>query len=202
MKEKTFKIIKISATFALALLLIFTALYSYYDNFKYIYELTFLSNFLTGIFLLVAAILMLCKKSIPQILFLDFTILLLIVFGVCMAFVSDFNFEGGFAFLHVVNPLCMLVFYLFLSNQINVKWQNLFTVVIMPLIYLIFALVFGAMTGNHIYFFLDYATYGVGYTILFIFGILIGIVAISVGLYYLNRLIHHHILKLIQNKYR
>ena len=57
----------------------------------------------------------------PQILFLDFTILLLIVFGVCMAFVAEFNFEGGFAFLHIVNPLLMFIFYLFLSNQTKVK---------------------------------------------------------------------------------
>lgn len=65
----------------------------------------------------------------------------------------------------------------------------------MPTAYLIFALLFGAITGNYIYFFLDYAKYGVGYTILFILGILMGLIAVSFGLYFLNRLIHKHILK-------
>lgn len=195
MNSKASKIIKISSAFALAFVLIFTALYSYCDDIKYVYELTFLSNFLVGLFLLGVGILWLCNKSVPQFLFLDFTILLLIVFGVCMAFVAEFNFEGGFAFLHIVNPLLTFIFYLFLSNQTKVKWQFLFTVLTMPIAYLIFALIFGAATGNYIYFFLDYKEYGTAYTILFVLGILIGLIAISVGLYYLNRLIHKHILK-------
>ncbi len=195
MKDKALKIIKISSAFTLFFVLIFTALYSYYSDMKYAYELTFLSNFLTGLFLLSVGILWLCNKSVPQFLFLDFTILLLIVFGVCMAFVAEFNFEGGFAFLHIVNPLLMFVFYLFLSDQTKVKWQFLFTVLVMPLLYLIFALIFGATTGNYIYFFLDYTEYGVGYTILFILGIAVGLVAVGTGLYFLNRRIHKHILK-------
>ena len=195
MNGKVSKAIKISLAFAFSFVLIFTALYSYCSDIKYAYELTFLSNLLTGLFLLSVGILWLCNKSVPQFLFLDFTILLLIVFGVCMAFVAEFNFEGGFAFLHIVNPLLMFVFYLFLSNQTKVKWQFLFTVLVMPIAYLIFALIFGATTGNYIYFFLDYSKYGVGYTILFISGILTGLIAVSVGLYFLNGLIHKHILK-------
>lgn len=195
MNGKVSKAIKISSAFAFSFVLIFTALYSYCSDIKYAYELTFLSNLLTGLFLLSVGILWLCNKSVPQFLFLDFTILLLIVFGVCMAFVAEFNFEGGFAFLHIVNPLLMFVFYLFLSNQTKVKWQFLFTVLVMPIAYLIFALIFGATTGNYIYFFLDYSKYGVGYTILFVSGILTGLIAVSVGLYFLNGLIHKHILK-------
>lgn len=195
MNSKASRKIKISLAFAIAFVFIFTVLYSYRDDIKYAYELTFLSNFLTGLFLLSVGFLWLCNKSIPQFLFLDFTILLLIVFSVCMAFVAEFNFEGGFAFLHIVNPLLMFVFYMLLSNQTKVKWQFLFTALVMPIAYLIFALIFGATTGNYIYFFLDYTEYGTAYTILFVLGILIGLIAISVGLYFLNRLIHKHILK-------
>lgn len=193
--EKAMRIIKICSAFALAFVFIFTAIYSYADNLKYAYELTFLSNLSTGLFLLVVGILWLCNKSVPQFLFLDFTILLLIVFGVCMAFAAEFNFAGGFAFLHIVNPLLMLAFYLFFSNQSRVKWQFLFTILAMPIVYIIFALIFGATTGNYIYFFLDYTKYGAGYTVLFILGIAVGLTAVGTGLYYLNKLIHKHILK-------
>lgn len=193
MNNKTLEIIKITSAFVLSVVFIFTAIYSYSGVISY--ELTFLSNFLTGLFLLSVAILWLCNKNVPQYLFLDFTILLMIVFGVCMAFVSEFNFKGGFTFLHIVNPLLMLVFYLFISNQTNLKGQFLLTVLVMPIAYLIFALIFGAATGNYIYFFLDYTKYGAAYTILFVLGILIGIFVITVGLYYLNRLIHKYILK-------
>lgn len=194
-KDKTLKIIKIGSAFALAFVFVFTAIYSYAGNLKYVYELTFLSNLLTGLFLLAVGILWLCSKSVPQFLFLDFTILLLIVFGVCIAFAAEFNFAGGFAFLHIVNPLLMLAFYLFLSNSTNVKWQFLFTLLAMPMAYVTFALIFGSATGNYIYFFLDYTKYGAGYTVLFILGIAVGLSAVGTGLYFLNRLIHKRILK-------
>lgn len=194
-KDKTLRIIKICSAFALAFVFVFTAIYSYADDLKYTYELTFLSNLSAGLFLLVAGILWLCNKSVPQFLFLDFTILLLIVFGVCMAFAAEFNFAGSFAFLHIVNPLLMLTFYLFFSDQSKAKWQFLFTILTMPIIYIIFALIFGATTGNYIYFFLDYTKYGVGYTVLFILGIAVGLAAVGIGLYFLNRLIHKRILK-------
>lgn len=195
MNKKTLKIIKVGFAFALASVFLFTAIYSYADDLKYTYELTFLSNFSTGLFLFITGVLWLCNKSVPQFLFLDFTILLLIVFGVCMAFVAEFNFDGGFAFLHIVNPLLMLTFYLFLSNQADMKRQFLFTILVMPIVYMIFALIFGATTGNYIYFFLDYTKYGAGYTILFILGIAIGLIAVGTGLYFLNILIHKRILK-------
>jgi len=195
MKEKTSRIIKIGVAFALAFIFVFTALYSYGGNFEYAYQLTFLSNFSAGLFLLVVGILALLNKAVPQFLYLDFTVLLLIVFGVCMAFVTEFNFQGGFVFLHIVNPLLMLVFFLFCSNQSKIKWPFLFTVAAMPSVYLVFALIFGAVTDNYIYFFLDYAQYGVGNTVLFVSGILAGLIVVGVGLYYLNRLIHKYILK-------
>lgn len=195
--DKTLRIIKICSAFALAFVFVFSTIYSCANNFKYTYELTFLSNFSTGLFLLTVGILWLLNKPVPQFLFLDFTILLLIVFGVSLAFAAEFNFAGGFAFLHIVNPLLMLAFYLFLSNQTNVKWQFLFTILAMPIIYIIFALIFGATTGKCIYFFLDYAKYGVGYTILFILGIAVGLAAVGTALYSLNRQIHKRILKSI-----
>lgn len=195
MSDKTLKTVKVITAIALAFIFIFTAVYSYRNSFEYTYELTFLSNFSTGIFLLLAGIFWLCDRSFPQFLFLDFTILLLIVFGVCMAFIGEFNFSGGFEFLHIVNPLLMLTFYLFFTNQTKVKRRFLFTALALPAAYLVFVLIFGAATGKYIYFFLDYREYGAVYTVLFILGILIGLTAVSIGLYYLNKLIHKHIFK-------
>lgn len=192
MTNQTIRITKICTAFALSFLFIFTALYSYWDSFQYAYELTFLSNFITGLFLLAVAILWICNKSVPQVVFLDFTILLLIVFGVCIAFIEQFNFDGGFLFLHGVNPLLMVAFYLLFSNQTKVRWQFLCTVLILPFAYLVFALSFGSITNNYIYFFLDYNTYGIMYTVAFIVGILVGIIIVSIALYYLNRFIHRY----------
>lgn len=195
MKEKSLSIIKIFFAFALSFILLFTTLYSYRNSFEYLYELTFLSNFLSGLFLLIVCIFWFFNKQIPQFLFLDFTMLLLIVFGVCMAFVTDFNFEGGFLYLHIVNPILMLAFYMVFSNQRKTKWQFIFTVLLLPLIYLIFALIYGTSTDNYIYFFLDYNAYGIAYSILFIFSILVGLIVMSIILYGINKLMHRHIFK-------
>lgn len=195
MNNKIVKNFQISVNLILAFVFLISSLYTYRNDFHYAYELTFLSNFLTGLFLLIAGILTLCKKKIPQFLFLNFTILLLIVFIVSVSFFADFNFKGGFAFLHIVNPLLMLLFYLFFSDQTAVTWKFLLTIWILPFIYLIFALVFGALSGQYIYFFLNYPELGIHYTILLILGILIGLTVVSIGLYFFNRYLHRHLLK-------
>ena len=161
---------------------------------KYFYEMSFLGNFLTGVFLLVVGILLICNKSVPQYLILCFTVLMLLILGVEIA-VQDFWFSDGWGFIHFINPLLMFIFYLFISNQTCVKWYFTFTALAMPLAYMIFAFIFGTCTGDYIYDFLDYKEFGIGNTVLFIFGVAIGLIAISVGLYYLNRLIHKHILR-------
>lgn len=199
MSDKTLKIIKISTAFAFSFVFVFTAIYSYCGNFKQACELTFLSNLLSGVFLLFVGILWLCNKHIYKFLFLDFSVLLFIVFLICMVFFKDFSlgggFKGGFAFLHIVNPLLMLVFYLIFSDQTEVKFRFIFTALAMPIVYLIFALIFGAATGNYIYPILNYTENGAGNTTLFIFGIILGLVVISIAMYFVNKLIHKHILK-------
>lgn len=194
MENKVLKIIKISSAFALALLFLTTVLYSYWEYMSSFYYMTFLGNFLTGIFLFIVGILWIFNKNIPQFLILCFTVLMALVFGVTMA-TQDFYFSDGYLFLHVINPLLMVIFYLLISNQLSVKWYFVFTACAMPLAYMIFAFIFGAHTGDYIYYYLDYKKFGTGNTTLFILGIAVGLVAASIGLYYLNRLIHKRILK-------
>lgn len=196
MRDKTLKIIKISAAFALALFLIVTSLYTYWNSMYSFYYMTFLGNFLTGIFLFTIGILWICKKQVPQFLVLCFTVLMLLILGVTVA-TQDFYIEYGFLFLHFINPLLMFLFYLFISNQMTAKWYFVFATLIMPFAYMIFAFIFGACTGDYIYYYLDYNEFGVGNTVLFIFGIMTGLIAVSFGLYYLNRLIHKYILNSI-----
>ncbi|MDE6303105.1 MAG: Pr6Pr family membrane protein, partial [Clostridia bacterium] len=149
------------------------------------YELSFLGNIFTGVFLFVIAIVWIFNKQIPQYIILDFTVLMLLILGVEVV-TQDFYFKDGWAFVHFVNPVLMFVFYLFASNQKNVKWYLSFTALVLPIIYMIFAFIFGACTGDYIYDFLDFNEFGVGNTVLFIFGTAAGLSAISVGIHFLN----------------
>lgn len=189
MSEKTLKIIKICLSFCVAFILVFSSLFTYRGHFAETYELTFLSSFIVGIFFMVCGILFLFNKSVPQIIYLCATVLLLIVFFVCIAFSNQFQMSGGFAFLHIVNPLLVLIYYLFLCDLSATTVKSVPTVAAIPLLYLVFVLIYGSVTGNYIYFFMDYERVGFWYSVLFILGILAGIFAFGFALYYLNRLI-------------
>ncbi len=187
MNMKSIRLLAISVTFLLSLLLIISPLYAYRGNYTYIYELTFLSNFSTGIFMLIAGILLCLDKKVPQILFLDFSMLLLIVFGVTVSFSGNFNMTGDMLFLHVINPVLVIAYYFIFSDQTNTKKELVLTVLCMPVTYLIFAVIYGRITGNYIYFFLDYEENGMGYMCLFILGIAVGTALVGFFMYYLNR---------------
>lgn len=195
MNEKTLKAIKIGFSFVIGLTLAFTSLFTYREHLAETYELTFLSNFIVGMFFIVSGGLFLFHKRAPQILYLCATILLSIVFFVCIAFSNQFQMSGGFAFLHIVNPLLVLAYYLFFCDLSKTTVKLVPTVAALPLCYLIFMLIFGSITGNYIYFFMNYEKVGVRYSALFILGILAGIFALGFALYYFNRFIRKFINK-------
>lgn len=175
----------------LGLMFISTAIFAYWGNFQYVYELTFLSNIATGIFLLITAILEKKGKEIPQILYLDFTVLLFMVFLICIAFINEFNFTGAIFFLHIINPLTLIV-YFFIFNDLSKinNFLNVLTILIIPFAYLAFAATYGSITGNYIYFFLNYKEKGIAYSIIFILIVAVGLVVIGYGFFFINRFFH------------
>lgn len=193
MNEKILKIIKIGIAFSLSLCFIISSLYTYRRIYAFFYELSFLGNFITGIFLFVAGILWIFNKKIPQYLFLCFTGLLLLISGVVI--VNQDYFSDGWGFLHYIDPMLMLVFYLFVANLTGVKWYFAFTALLLPSAYVLFAFISGACTGSYIYYYLNYNEFGVGNTVSVLLGIAAGLAIVSFGLYFLNKLIHKHILK-------
>ena len=175
----------IAVPFALGALLVSAAAATYRGSFIYAYELTFLSNFVTGVVLLAAAVLRLRGKDVPQLVFLCLTCLLLAVFLISAVF--GFGFDGGFFFLHLIDPLAVLAFFLTLCDMHRVKTRSVPAVLILPLAYLIFALVFGRVTGNYPYPFLDYETAGAGYTAVFVLLTALGLLLAGYGLCFCNR---------------
>lgn len=155
------------------------------ENMVYAYELTFWSNFLTGLVLLGAAALRWRGKDVPQLVFLCLTCLLLAVFLISAGF--QFGFSGGLFFLHLVDPLAVLAFFLTMCDMRQVRVRSVPAVLAMPLAYLAFALAFGGVTGNYIYPFLDYEKEGAGYTAVFVLLTALGLLPMGYGLYFFNR---------------
>lgn len=69
-----------------------------------------------------------------------------------MAFIGEFNFSEAFLFLHVINPIAATAEFLaFTSCRKMPSIKLLLTALIFPLIYLIYAVVYGCISGNWIY---------------------------------------------------
>lgn len=191
MKTKYINRLDVILTFLMSLLFISMALREYRVKFDHIYELTFLSNFIAGVFLGAAGILKCFGRKVPQVLYLDFAVLLMIVFGVTSLFSGHFTLDGAMLYLHAIDPIVLLAYYFLFSNQVDTKPKAVLTAFAMPLAYLIFAVLFGQATGKYIYFFLDYKWYGLDYTISFVAGIAVGTILFSFLLWFLNRLFHN-----------
>lgn len=174
----------------IGLLLTVSSLALYWQYLRFMYELTFMSNFCTGVFFVAAGVYTWKGRRIPEILYLCFGVLLFLVMAVCLAFSGNFSFSGVFVFLHLINPLTVLIYFFFASNMEEVSLKQVPAAVLMPGAYLIFALIFGSVTGNYIYFFLDYTQVGTAYTILFV-TITAAILLLISGLFWrLNRFIN------------
>lgn len=130
------------------------------------------------------------NKNVPQIIYLCFTILLLMVFLICIAFITEFNFSGGLIFLHIINPLIVLLYFACICNMKEVKKVSVLSVLIMPLIYLIFAIIYGSITENYIYFFLDYKSKGIAFSVVFVSIVALCIILMSYGIYFFNIQLH------------
>lgn len=173
----------------IGLLLTASALALYFNYLRFMYELTFMSNFISGLFFLTAGALTLAGRRIPQILYLCFTVLLILVMGTCLAFMSNFSFSGSFLFLHLIDPLVVTAYFVIASDMREVPLKFVPAAVLMPAAYLLFALIFGAATGNYIYFFLDYGQMGIAYTITYILAAAAALLLISWLLWLGNRLV-------------
>lgn len=177
-------------TLGLSILFICTALYCYWGRLGYMHELTFLSNFSVGIFLFDTVLCRLSGRKVPQILYLDCMMLLFLVMMVCTAFTNEFKFNGMFLFLHMLNPVFMILYYFLFCDMNRVqKSSQVLSVMIVPLLYLIFAVAYGKATGDYIYFFLNIKEHGYVYCVSFVLVLSAAVVMMGCAMFYLNRII-------------
>ncbi|NHK32480.1 MAG: hypothetical protein FK730_14095 [Asgard group archaeon] len=89
---------------------------------------------------------------------------------------------------HYAIPIAFLIDWIFTEKTIKYKWLNLVFWVIYPILYLLFAITHGKLTGDYLYPFLDVNDLGVGYFILAAVILLIGFLALGSLLILINLL--------------
>ena len=116
---------------------------------KYVIELTCISNSCIGILLLFTGINMLTKKKkIPSIIYHMWLVAILLV--CIISCVGHFNFCGAFFFLHLVNPVMFLAYYMiFIDDSRKMKTLPLTPAPVM--LYLIFDYIMGMLRGRFVY---------------------------------------------------
>lgn len=179
----------------LGIILIASVMIGYIPEIEYIHELTCLSNFLSGVLLLVTGIRrLLGKNNWPGWFYNCSLVTVFLVFLVCMGSLSGMyhmNFEGAFLFLHVLNPLAIFVYYILLVTE--KKQGSLRYVFLTPcfaIFYLFVDYLVGKQTGSFVYGFFEPAELD------FISALLVGIVfyimllILGILFYFMNKVVH------------
>lgn len=199
----TKKNIKYTIYICLGIMMLVTTGFAYLPgmiaNGMYEFELTFLSNALAGLVFLTGGILGLVqKKELPRLYYLNTTVLLTLVFLTCMAFLGEMNFSGAFIFLHVINPiLAILVFVILTPDGRSLKRMEILSTLIFPLIYLVYAITYGLLSGNWLYGFINVDHKGILFVSIVCGIMAVGIVLVSLLLYGTSQLLYK---KVVQKK--
>lgn len=135
------------------------------ENGMYEFELTFLSNLIMGVVFLIGGLMgIIKKKNLPQVVYINSVVLLQIVFLICMAFINEFNFSGPFVFLHIADPIIATIeVYLFCESRKNTNLITILSALIFPIAYLIYAIIYGYVSGYWIYGIINIPDRGIGF---------------------------------------
>lgn len=179
----------------LAVMLLATVIIGYAPTPNDLVELTAVSNFGIGLLMLISAILrLLNKKRLPNVVYLTALATIMIVFLICMVSLTGIftmNFSGAFLFLHVVNPLSVMAYYLIFTDENNFgEICSIFIAPLFCLLYLLIDYVVGKSVGQFVYGFFKPEELNFGYALLVGVVIYVGLLAVSALMFLLNKLIH------------
>lgn len=173
---------KAIAAAGLSVIIFSGVLASYNDAWDRFFEMTFLSNTLASVILFVGAVkLFATGRDIPQVLYLDVSVLLLFVIGICAAYAPEVCLGGAAIILHLVNPLLMFAFFSIFCDARTIKFGYVFTSLIFPSLYYVFMIAYGRITGGYVYPYFDPNLYGAGELIMYAALAAVIMSALSVG---------------------
>lgn len=177
--------IKAYISIALGILFCGSVLIGYIPIPEYVIELTCISNSCVGILLLFTGINIIGKKKkFPSIIYHMW--LVAILFICIISCVGHFNFHGAFFFLHLVNPLVFLVYYIIFIDDAKKNIKILLTP-IPVIVYLVFDYIIGMVKGKFVYGIFEVNKIDFVNIVLVVCGVYIFLLVIAVITQYINQ---------------
>ena len=174
--------------------MIVSVLIGYMPQPEYLIELTCISNTLGGLLLLADGILSMTKKKICfNALYLNVTASIFIVFIICIGSLFgsyNFNFSGAFFFLHIINPIIFVCFYMIFVNEQGRKMRYVLMAPTMTMVYLLFDYVRYRLNGEFVYGFIENEEFTLAFAIVAAIITYVFMYLLSLSLFALNRFVH------------
>lgn len=186
------RLARLISKFLIAGILLATVLIGYIPIPEYIKELTCISNFSIGLMFLVAGVRQLLgRDEFPNWVYSCGLVTIMLVFLICMFSLTGLyhmNFKGVFLFLHAINPLLVLAYYLVFVDEKHLGNARsiLFTPCI-ALVYLLVDYIVGEIAGKFVYGFFEPANLSIFLALLVGLGVYALLVAVGYALYFINR---------------
>lgn len=135
------------ADLTLSVLFILSVISGYYKDVSHMGEYCFISGLLTGIIFFISYLRQQRhKEPLNACIYLACVVDIFVIF---IATVSvGLNLDGAFWFIHIINPIILLVYWFVFCDQKNMNLKGTLSVVIFPLLYMSFAFVIFKISGS------------------------------------------------------
>lgn len=178
----------------MGLLMLVVVFIGYIPQPEYLIELTCVSNTFGGLLLFTDGIFSITKKkTCPNSFYLNVTVSLFVVFFVCMGSLSGaykFNFNGAFFFMHVINPIAFLIYYMLFVNEHDRKIKFALAAPTMTMTYFLFDYIQYKFTGKFVYGFIEPEKLTLAWAVIAAIVIYALLYLFGLFLFMLNRLVH------------
>ncbi len=149
----------------------------------FIRAFTHTGNLIIGVGLLLIVFGKIDKKN--YIYLVSFGTLIFIVYGLLLS--DGFIVESWHGkILHYFAPILILIDYIFFLDVTDYKYKHIPKYLIIPLIYLVYAIIQGYVYGEFVYFFFDIEEVGIGGFFAYFFGMLFGYLLVALFFSYIK----------------
>lgn len=172
-------------------MIVVTTIVTYLPRSEYMNQLTWISNTAAAVIFLVGGIRSLRGKArIKKFIYRGLAITMIFVMAICILCLTSMhsvNFSGTFNFLHVVNPVTVLVYYLlFIDESMSSRIVDILITPCPVIAYLAYDYVSGKLKGNFVYRYLEVNKVSIGMALLIASCVYIALVGLAYLIYEIN----------------